>query len=163
MRVTTCSPNLQVALTAVADLPQNGALVQALPWYAAAFVATLNITGYIVFRGANSQKDQFRRDPSHPSVVQLEAMSTQRGTRLICSGWWGIARHINYTGDWLMGLSWCLTCGLGCGVPFFYAIYFAILLVHRDRRDDEACQRKYGRDWQEYCKRVPYRLIPYVY
>ena len=27
------------------------------------------------------------------------------------SGWWGLARKINYTGDWLITLSWCLLCG----------------------------------------------------
>eukprot|EP00965_Chrysotila_dentata_P034719 1155839-Pleurochrysis_carterae.AAC.1 len=27
------------------------------------------------------------------------------------SGWWGLARKVNYTGDWLMGLSWSLCCG----------------------------------------------------
>ena len=28
------------------------------------------------------------------------------------SGWWGIARHINYVGDWTMAWSWCLPCGM---------------------------------------------------
>ena len=79
------------------------------------------------------------------------------------TGWWGIARHINYTADWLMGLSWCLCCGLGHIVPFFYAIYFGVLLVHRDLRDGEACEHKYGQDWKRYCQIVKYRLIPYIY
>merc|ERR1711924_522749 len=52
-----------------------------------------------------------------------------RGTKLIISGWWGLARHINYTGDWLMGLAWCLPCGITHVVPYFYAIYFACLLI----------------------------------
>lgn len=63
----------------------------------------LQALGYLVFRGANSQKDLFRRDPGHPRVAGLRTLPTERGTRLIISGWWGIARHINYTGDWLMG------------------------------------------------------------
>lgn len=42
--------------------------------------------------------------PTHPrQVASLRTLPTERGTRLIISGWWGIARHINYTGDWLMG------------------------------------------------------------
>lgn len=48
-------------------------------------------------------QDLFRRDPSHPRVASLRTLPTERGTKLIVSGWWGIARHINYTGDWLMG------------------------------------------------------------
>lgn len=62
----------------------------------------LKALGYLAFRGANSQKDTFRRDPQHPSVRHLQTLQTERGTRLITSGWWGVARHINYTGDWLM-------------------------------------------------------------
>jgi hypothetical protein len=58
--------------------------------------------GYLMFRGANSQKDIFRRDPTHPRVARLRTLKTERGTQLIVSGWWGIARHINYFGDWLM-------------------------------------------------------------
>ena len=29
-------------------------------------------------------------------------------------------------------------------------------------RDDEACREKYGKDWDKYCKLVPYKIIPYV-
>jgi hypothetical protein len=119
--------------------------------------------GYYIFRGANAQKDQFRRDPYHPSVVHLRTITTSRGTQLICSGWWGYARHINYTGDWLIGLSWCIACGFRSAVPYVYALSFAALLAHRERRDDRACRRKYGFDWDRYCKLVPWRLIPRVY
>lgn len=41
----------------------------------------------------------------------IKTISTQRGTKLMVSGWWGIARHINYVGDWTMAWSWCLPCG----------------------------------------------------
>ena len=147
----------------------------------ATFVVCLNIVGYWIFRGANSQKNQFRRNPSHPSVAHLKVLTTSRGRPLIVSSWWGLARHINYTGlppsfrfllafltslssgDWLMGLSWCLTCGFASPVPYFYAVYFGILLVHRDRRDQESCRAKYGADWDRYCALVPYRFVPYIY
>jgi Delta14-sterol reductase len=136
---------------------------QELPLPGILAAAALGAVGYYIFQGANSQKDQFRTDPYHPSVVHLQTLATARGTRLICSGWWGLARHINYTGDWLIGLSWCLVCGFGCLVPYVYSLYFAVLLIHRERRDDRSCCRKYGEDWGKYCARVPYRLIPCVY
>ena len=128
-----------------------------------ALIILLKLAGYATFRGSNSQKDLFRRDPAHPKVAHLESMPTERGTRLIISGWWGIARHVNYLGDWIMGWAWCLPAGMGSIVPYFYVIYFGALLVHRDQRDDAACRVKYGRDWERYCKRVPYRLIPFLY
>lgn len=128
-----------------------------------AFVVALKVLGYAIFRGANGDKDKFRREPDHPRARRLKYMNTERGTKLIISGWWGLARHINYTGDWLMGLAWCLPCGITHVVPYFYAIYFACLLIHRDMRDNAACRLKYGRDWDKYCAHVPYRLVPYVY
>jgi delta14-sterol reductase/lamin-B receptor len=125
-------------------------------------VLALHMVGYFIFRGANGQKDAFRRDPSDESVAHLQFLQTKRGTKLLTSGWWGMARKINYTGDYIMGLSWCLVCGFGSIVPYYYAIYFAILLIHRSIRDDHICQAKYGDDWQTYKKLVPYRFIPGV-
>ncbi|KAI3438180.1 hypothetical protein D9Q98_000617 [Chlorella vulgaris] len=136
---------------------------QPLSVAAIAGIVALKALGYLVFRGSNSQKDQFRRDPAHPRVASLRTLPTERGTRLIISGWWGIARHINYTGDWLMGLAWCLPTGLQSPIPYFYAIYFLALLMHRDRRDDHACRAKYGRDWDKFCGIVKYRLFPLLY
>lgn len=126
-------------------------------------VLALKALGYSMFRGANSQKDLFRSNPDDPRVASLQTISTERGTRLICSSWWGIARHVNYMGDWIMSLAWCMLCGTDCIVPYFYAAYFGVLLLHRDRRDDHACSIKYGRDWTKYCQKVPYRLVPYIY
>ena len=87
-------------------------------------------------------------------------LHTKRGTKLLTSGWWGKARKVNYTGDWIMGLSWCLVCGFESLVPYFYAIYFFVLLIHRAIRDDALCAAKYGEDWKEYKKIVPIMFIP---
>lgn len=48
-------------------------------------------------------------------------------------------------------------------MPYWFAVYFAVLLIHRDLRDDHRCSTKYGADWVKYCKLVPYRIIPYIY
>ena len=130
---------------------------------AIAAILALNVIGYTIFRGSNSQKDAFRTNPSHPSVAHLRTLSTSTGRKLIVSGWWGASRHINYFGDWLLAWSWCLPCGFGSPVPFFYVAYFGALLLHRDRRDGAACAVKYGKDWDAYCKLVPWRIVPYVY
>jgi len=133
-----------------------------LGWAAIVAIGLVHMLGYGIFRGANSQKDAFRRNPSDSSVSHLKYHPTARGTRLLVSGWWGLARKINYTGDWIMGVSWCLVCGWGSLVPYFYAVYFGILLVHRSERDEHMCREKYGEDWGKYKELVPYRFIPGV-
>jgi Delta14-sterol reductase len=133
-----------------------------LSWWQLLLILAFHMVGYVIFRSANGQKDTFRRDPTDPSVAHLSYLPTKRGTKLLTSGWWGMARKINYTGDYIMGLSWCLVCGFGSIVPYYYAIYFLILLVHRSIRDDHMCHKKYGDDWIAYKKLVPYRFVPAV-
>lgn len=53
--------------------------------------------------------------------------------------------------------------GWGMLVTYFYLLYFAILLIHREMRDEEACKRKYGADWEVYKKKVRWRILPGVY
>ena len=134
-----------------------------LPVWAVVAIVTIKILGYTIFRGANGQKDQFRKDPNGPKVKHLETLSTERGTKLMISGYWGICRHPNYVGDILMALSWSLPCAFDSILPYFYVTYFTILLIHRQLRDEKHCKAKYGNDWDKYCKIVQWRLIPYLY
>jgi len=135
-----------------------------LSFPAAAGIVTLNMAGYAIFRGANIQKHKFRKDPKVPVWGKpAEYIQTARGTRLLTSGWWGVARHSNYFGDLLMALAWCLTTGFGTPLTYFYFVYFTILLVHREWRDNAMCAEKYGNDWEEYCRRVRWRIVPGVY
>lgn len=135
-----------------------------LPAWAIVALAVLNLGGYYIFRSANLQKHHFRTDPSTRIWGKpAEYIKTQRGTTLLTSGWWGLARHANYLGDLMMALAWCLPCGFSHVLPFFYFIYFAPLLINRERRDHHVCQAKYGADWDEYCRRVPARILPGVY
>ena len=126
-------------------------------------VCLFNIAGYYIFRMSNAEKDAFRTDPDGDAVAHLKSIKTgYKGRRLLVSGWFGSARKINYTGDWMMGTAWCMYCGSDALLPYFYSIYFFILLAHRAFRDDEQCYRKYGKDWNAYKKQVPYVFIPGV-
>ncbi|XP_057677937.1 delta(14)-sterol reductase TM7SF2 isoform X2 [Corythoichthys intestinalis] len=136
---------------------------QALSPLGGASIIILNCIGYYIFRKSNSQKNQFRRNPKHPSVASLETIATATGKRLLVSGWWGLVRHPNYLGDLLMALAWSLPCGFSHLLPYFYVIYFTILLIHREARDERHCRTKYGLAWDTYCRRVPYRILPYIY
>jgi protein-S-isoprenylcysteine O-methyltransferase Ste14 len=123
-----------------------------------------NLLGYAIFRGANLQKHKFRKLPETRIWGRApEFIETTRGTKLLVSGFWGIARHSNYLGDLMMGLAWCLTTGFHSVLTYFYFSYFVILLVHRERRDHEHCARKYGSDWERYTARVRWRILPFVY
>ncbi|CAH2325201.1 delta(14)-sterol reductase [Pelobates cultripes] len=136
---------------------------QELGTFAALCIVLINTVGYIIFRGSNSQKNAFRRNPADPQVAGLKTIPTATGKRLLVSGWWGIVRHPNYLGDLIMALAWSLPCGLSHILPYFYVTYFTVLLIHREARDEHQCMKKYGLAWQEYCRRVPYRMFPYIY
>ncbi|OXV06752.1 hypothetical protein Egran_05481 [Elaphomyces granulatus] len=158
-------------------------------------VSAVLAVGFYIFRASNSQKNAFRTNPNDPSVAHLKFMETKSGTRLLISGWWGMARHPNYLGDWLQAWPYNLPTGLagyvvlkagagadgafkmsdgrevvqgpakGWGMLFtyLYVVYFAILLIHRNGRDDEKCARKYGEDWERYKKIVRWKILPGVY
>lgn len=148
-------------------------------------VFAVQALGYYIFRAANNEKNRFRTNPKDPKVAHLKYIETKAGSKLLTSGWWGRARHINYLGDWIMSWAYCLPTGIagyiiqrnlfgmevvqgeargwGMLITYFYLVYFAVLLIHRERRDEEKCRRKYGRDWEEYCRIVPWRIVPGIY
>jgi delta14-sterol reductase len=165
-------------------------------------VLTVQAVGYYIFRAVNNEKNRFRTNPEDPRVKDLKYIETAAGSKLLVSGWWGTARHINYLGDWIMSWSYVLPTamsgyviqsaathpvtsaqsdayffrdsygkyvvpgeakGWGMIFTYFFMVYFAVLLLHRERRDEEKCRRKYGKDWDRYVELVPYRIIPYVY
>jgi hypothetical protein len=52
----------------------------------------------------------------------------------------------------------------GSLVPWLYPLYYVALFVPRQIDDDSKCLQKYGRDvWGEYVRRVPSRIVPFVY
>ncbi|GAN06763.1 ERG4/ERG24 ergosterol biosynthesis protein [Mucor ambiguus] len=145
-------------------------------WAFTTAIFTLLLVGYYVFDTGNSQKNRFRMEQNgsfitrkafpqlpwghikHPSFIR-----TKHGNLLLTSGWWGVARKPHYTADLMMAISWGLITGFSSFLPYFYFCFFLLVLVHRVSRDMERCAIKYGQDWVEYCGRVPYIFIPYVF
>lgn len=66
-------------------------------------------------------------------------------------------------GDIMFALSMCMATGYNHIVPYFYFPYLSAILIQRIYRDDSRCRGKYGKYWDEYCKKVPYKLLPYVF
>lgn len=83
-----------------------------LGWLNFAAIAAVFSVGLYIFRAANSQKNLFRTNPDHPAFANMTYIQTKRGTRLLTGGWWGMARHINYFGDWLQSLPFSLPTGI---------------------------------------------------
>ncbi|ELQ33203.1 Delta(14)-sterol reductase [Pyricularia oryzae Y34] len=52
--------------------------------------------------------------------------------------------------------------GWGMLFTYLYVVYFAVLLIHREGRDDVACSEKYGEDWEKYKKAVKYKILPFM-
>lgn len=134
-----------------------------ISWPLASLIIALKLSGYVIFRCANSQKNAFRKNPADPKLAHLKTIHTSTGKNLLVSGWWGFVRHPNYLGDLIMALAWSLPCGFNHILPYFYVIYFTLLLIHREARDEHQCKKKYGVAWEKYCQRVPYRIFPYIY
>ncbi|KAJ9637197.1 hypothetical protein H2199_007483 [Coniosporium tulheliwenetii] len=122
----------------------------------AAAILLTGCAGYVLFRSVNNQKDLARRTEGDCTIWE-------RRHRSFAASWWGIARHVNYVGDLMLSYAACATCGFQHLLPWTYAIFMTILLVHRCLRDEARLSAKYGDGWKEYCKAVPYRLIPGIW
>lgn len=87
----------------------------------------------------------------------------KRTSRLVASGFWGLARHLNYVFEVIIYVS-ITAPGFSSGlIPFLLPSFMIILLLHRLYRDEQKCKKKYGKYWELYCSKVPYRLIPWIY
>ena len=127
--------------------------------------AVVFFTGWVLARGANMQKYVFKRDPDRAflGVIEPEVISDGE-RRVLCSGFWGLSRHINYLGEVLMASGLTLALGYpGMLLAWLYPLYYVILLGTRQADDDRRCREKYGELWEEYEERVPSRIIPGVY
>jgi len=116
-----------------------------------------------VFRTNDGKCHIWGKPAKYLDVEYLNHDGKLKKSKLMLSGYWGLARHMNYLMEINLSLSWALP-AVGYGItPFAYFIFIIILLVHRTYRDEEKCKQKYGKGFDEYCKRVPYKIIPYVF
>jgi Delta14-sterol reductase len=130
------------------------------PAWAVAGLIALYLFGFVLFRGANEQKHRFKvgRD------VQIWGRPAETvGGRLLVSGFWGIGRHLNYTGEICIYLAFALTTGLQSWVPYLLPAWLSVLLAHRAWRDERHCHQKYGALWEQYVRRARFRMVPFVY
>ena len=148
----------------------------------------VGLGGYVLFRSVNHQKDLIRRTNGQCNIWGKKAAYIRCTFRtkdnltheslLLCSGkftkpfhnpsadiagWWGIVRHANYLGDLILAYAMCAPCGTRSLLPWTYALFMTVLLMHRCYRDEERCSGKYGENWKVYCGKVGWKLIPGVF
>jgi delta24(24(1))-sterol reductase len=138
------------------------------PTYLLVLNYILLLTAYFIFDTANCQKASFKSTcrrhlfPDMPwSILKppYRYLQTPYG-KLLLDGWYAFARKIQYTGDILMALSWGLACGFGSPIPYFYLVFFIVMILHRQSRDEAKCKLKYGKYWDIYTQCVPNVFIP---
>ena len=123
-------------------------------------LSALYIIGFWMFRGANEQKHRFKLDPS--AKIWGRPAESLEG-RLLVSGFWGVCRHLNYTGEICIYVAFTMTTGFDSAVPYLVPAWLVGLLVHRAWRDERRCQAKYGELWGRYTQRARYRMLPFLY
>lgn len=148
-----------IPLWATADLPDPGSSSFSLILAGLIFFASWSLS-----RGANLQKYYFKKDPSRSFLgITPETISDGHKTLLV-NGFWGLSRHINYLGE--IGMATGIVLALGYPLmpwPWLYPLYYVALLFPRQADDDKRCALKYGPLWDQYVKKVPYRIIPHIY
>ncbi|KAL2144295.1 hypothetical protein VTI28DRAFT_9283 [Corynascus sepedonium] len=140
---------------------------------AVALLVAVFASGWTLNHVANDQKNMSRRSGGKFRIAGREAETiaakyrTADGkvhhTVLLCSGLWGITRHPNYVGSITYTWASCLTCGGGHLLPYAEAILVTVVCVHRCFRDEARCKIKYADAWDDYCRRVRWRLLPGVF
>ncbi|MEM9067667.1 MAG: hypothetical protein AAGE52_04150 [Myxococcota bacterium] len=133
---------------------------EAWPLWALASLLGFHVFSHWVFRGSNWQKDRFKRDPN--ALIWGKKAETLGG-KLLVSGWWGIGRKINYTGEIGVYLSFALCAGFDSPWPYVLPGTLVVLLTQRAWRDDQRCRTKYGALWDAYCARARFRIFPLIY
>jgi delta24(24(1))-sterol reductase len=142
--------------------------------YMTALFAIL-LVAYYVWDTAQSQRNRFRMHergtfirrrafPQLPwgTLRNPQYLATRNGGTLLIDGWWRFARKIHYTADIVMASCWALACGFGGILPYFYPVFFFVMIMHRATRDESRCREKYGADWDRYRQTVPYRFVPFL-
>jgi 7-dehydrocholesterol reductase len=144
-----------------------------LPGVVAGGILTFGLLSIWANYDADAQRQRVRetggkttvwgKAPETMTARYVTADGKERESLLLLSGWWGLSRHFHYVAEIGLALAWTLPAGVSRAVPFAYVAFLTVLLVDRAGRDDRRCRAKYGADWDRYCERVPYKIIPYLY
>ncbi len=114
-------------------------------------------------RNTNGACTIWGRRPEVIRAVYRTSEGEEKTSLLLVSGWWGVSRHFHYVPELTAAFCWTIPALFHSTLPYFYFVFLVLLLTQRSVRDDKRCLEKYGKYWEEYCRRVPYKILPYVF
>lgn len=136
-------------------------------------VFTAGILSVLINYDADRQKETVRNTNGNctiwgkkPVTILADYCTTtgeDKKSLLLVSGWWGVSRHFHYIPELMAAFAWSIPALFDSALPYFYFVFLIILLFHRAVRDDVRCSEKYGTHWNEYCKKVPNKIVPFVF
>ncbi|KJK67397.1 Ergosterol biosynthesis ERG4/ERG24 family protein [Aspergillus parasiticus SU-1] len=136
-------------------------------------ILSLGVMGFMVYYIATEQKKAVCDTKGVHDVGDEKAQfirasykttdGVERESLLLCSGPWKHIRHPNYLGLLVLTYAMCGLCGTGALLPWTEAAFATAFLAYRCTMDERNCVRKYGKDWEVYCRRVRWRLVPGLY
>lgn len=143
------------------------------PFYQAVILAMTGLLAICCNYWTDAQRQEFRAtngtcsiwggSPRVIKAIYRTGDGVERESLLLASGWWGVARHINYVFEITLALCWSLPAGRSGVIPYVYVAFLTILLCDRAYRDGLRCREKYGKFYEEYCRMVPWKMIPGIY
>ena len=80
--------------------------------------------------------------------------------RVISSGPYAVVRHPMYSGAFVVNAFMPIALGSWWGLPFAVAW---LILIRLRVLDEEMLLRRSLPGYEEYCGRVPYRLVPHIW
>ena len=87
-------------------------------------------------------------------------IQVEKGQTVVDTGLYGIVRHPMYTATLLMFLSMPLI--LGSWQAFLVFLTYPILIVKRIRNEEAVLTREL-QGYEAYCRKIRYRLLPYIW
>ena len=120
-----------------------------LPSAIAAAACVVFLVGYGLFALVLRQNTYLSR------TIQVE-----KGQTVVDTGLYGMVRHPMYTATLLMFLSMPLI--LGSWQAFLVFLTYPVLIVKRIRNEEAVLTREL-QGYEAYCRKIRYRLIPYIW
>lgn len=112
--------------------------------------------GVILFLGAYRLFGEVLRENAYLSRI----IEVQENQKVVDTGLYGIVRHPMYAASVVLFLSMPLI--LNSLISFVIMLLYIPLIVKRIRNEEEVLRKELN-GYEEYCRKVKYRLIPYIW